>query len=581
VFAAAIAGAIALAGGTGTPAHAESCPHRAVTQVPGNPSYSYERGCILSFDGTPIVYNLFEPLHPKPGSLYAVLEGPGWSGGGATTPNEALLGAGFAYMTWDPRGFGQSGGSAMTNAPWAEGRDVSALIDQVLTGRPEIAVNRARKRGEPRQARYYNDTKQRNTYGKPVVGMIGGSYGGSIQLAAAAHDDRIKAIVPAMTWSDLNYAFWPGGVPKLAWTRFLHQFGLVQSLSSHGQAIASGGAEGGDGGLQVGGIDSGHHEGSAKADATGTADAEMLDWGAKRSVLSGYGEGARGRVPNVPTLVIQSAADTLFNLTDGWNTFRRIKDANPRLPVKMLAVCSGHVLCSPGSGYGDSASAGSAIAPGKSGMAMQHTATLAWLRRYLRGERPWRDPLPATVVYQNHKGEWFGHDTFPTRDRPGRGTVFARAPVAGTLIWQGQPAGPGGGAADKAFTDAPTDRGDPAQLTVPVLTAPQHADMPVVGIGRVEATVTVDGSATTLFLRLIDKTTGGVVDFQTLPVRVESGTHRIAVDLPGVAFDVPAGGTLELQVSASTDTYARNRGAATVTIADGTVTVPTLAPRPR
>jgi ABC-2 type transport system ATP-binding protein len=569
--------AVAFAGSSAAPASATECPAKAVTQVPGDPAYSHERGCILSFDGTPIVYNLFEPPNPKPGSLYAVLEGPGWSGGGATTPNAGLIKAGFAYLTWDPRGFGQSGGTAMTDAPEWEGRDVSALIDHVLTGRPEIAVNRGGKGGQPR---YYNDTRQHNTVGKPAVGMIGGSYGGAIQLATAAYDDRVKAIVPAMTWSDLNYALWPNGVAKLAWTRFLYQLGLTNSLSSHAQAIATGGASG-DGGLQLGGLDSGHQEGAVKADATGAADAEMLEWGAKRSVLAGYRDAMPNRAPNVPTLVIQSAADTLFNLTDGWNTFRRVKARNPRLPVKMLAVCSGHVLCSPGSGYSDDAGPRAAIAPGTSVIAMQQKVTLAWLRRYLRGERPWRDPLPATVVYQNQRGEYFGNDTFPTPDRPGRGTTYVRAPLNGTLAWQGQPTGPGGGTADKAFTDAPTERSDPGQLTVPILTAPKDADVPVVGIGRVEATVTVDGSATTLFLRLIDRTTGGVVDFQTVPVRVEPGTHRIALDLPGVAYDVPAGGTLDLQVSASTDTYARNRGTATVTLAGGTVSVPALTPRRR
>ena len=51
------------------------------------------------------------------------------------------LAAGYAELTWDPRGFGQSGGVAEVDAPSAEGRDVSALIDKVLTGRPEIAVD--------------------------------------------------------------------------------------------------------------------------------------------------------------------------------------------------------------------------------------------------------------------------------------------------------------------------------------------------------------------------------------------------------------------------------------------------------
>ena len=44
--------------------------------------------------------------------------------------------------------------------PAAEGRDVSALIDQVLTGRPEIAVDRAGHGGQPH---YGNDHRSSNS----------------------------------------------------------------------------------------------------------------------------------------------------------------------------------------------------------------------------------------------------------------------------------------------------------------------------------------------------------------------------------------------------------------------------------
>jgi hypothetical protein len=50
----------------------------------------------------------------------------------------------------------------------------------------------------------------------------------------------------------------------------------------------------------------------------------------------------------------------------------------------------------------------------------------------------------------------------------------------------------------------------------------------------------------------------------------------INLDLAGVAYDLPAGDTLELQVSTSTDSFAGNRGNSVVTISNGTVSVPTL-----
>src|SRR5947209_6372685 len=74
-------------------AAAKSCPNSSIStvHVAASPqqsaySYTYTRGCIVSFDGTSIVYNLFEPLNPASRSVYPILEGPGWGGAGATRP---------------------------------------------------------------------------------------------------------------------------------------------------------------------------------------------------------------------------------------------------------------------------------------------------------------------------------------------------------------------------------------------------------------------------------------------------------------------------------------------------------------
>src|SRR5436305_5503725 len=98
--------AICLVGASG--ADAKTCPNASTSTVTGTPGYTYTRGCTVSFDGTPIVYNLFEPRDPKGGSLYTILEGPGWGGPGSTSPDSNLIKAGYAELTWDPRGFGQS-----------------------------------------------------------------------------------------------------------------------------------------------------------------------------------------------------------------------------------------------------------------------------------------------------------------------------------------------------------------------------------------------------------------------------------------------------------------------------------------
>src|SRR5205807_4195639 len=129
-------------------------------------------------------------------------------------------------------------------------------------------------------------------------------------------------------------------------------------------------------------------------------------------------------------------------------------------------------------------------------------------------------------------------------------------------------------------------------VTVPVLRAPAKADVPIVGIGHVIANVTVAGAATELFFRLIDKNTGGVLDLQTQPLRVDNldlqglggnpnvppGPQRVSLDLVGTSYHLPRGVPLELQVSTSTNSYTPHLSSAVVTLAHGRVSVPTPAP---
>lgn len=569
-------------------ADAKSCPNSSTTTVTGKPSYTYTRGCVVSFDGTPIVYNLFEPLNPTEGSLYTIMEGPGWGGAGSTSPDSNLISAGYAELTWDPRGFGQSGGVAEVDAPSAEGRDVSALIDKVLTPRPEIATDNGGRKDQPN---YRNDTRKSNTIGQPVVGMAGGSYGGGIQLSTASFDKRVKAMAPALSWNNLNYSLWPGNVIKLGWGELLYGAGLAEGAAAHIQGDASGAPSGGDGGVQTGGYDPNIHYAEVTGTALGYPDRQTMAWFGQRSI-SVFGAGPAGHTPQIPTLMIQGTVDTLFNLTDAWNTVVEIKDHHPTAIVKMIAFCGGHVSCPTGAppqgaNYSSTASKTSPIAPGQSAGAFTESRTIAWFDHYLRGQNN-GDGMPAPVVYQDQNGNFYGLPTFPTPEDPGPAT-YKSAPVSGTLVAHGVLTGMGPAGVDTVVTDGATNSSDPGQVTVPVLTAPAHSDVPIVGTGRVTATVTVNGSATELFFRLIDQNTGGVVDLQTVPLRIDNldlqndaagagppAAQKISVELPGVAYDIPAGDTLALQVSTSTDSYVPNRGSAVVSVDNGTVKVPTL-----
>ena len=580
------------------PAVAQSCPNHTTTTVAGSPSYTYIRGCIKSFDGTPIVYNLFEPTGTLADhSIYTIFEGPGWGGAGDTSADESLIKAGYAEMTWDPRGFGQSGGVAEVDSPLAEGRDVTALINKVLRGRPEVAVDTLGENGQPR---YFNDRGHRlghhNTGGQPVVGMTGFSYGGGIEWSTAAYERRVKAMVPGGSWNDLDYSLAPGGAIKLGWDELLFGAGLGEGAASHLQGDAQGAPSGGDGGNATGGYDPMLYQSEAEGTALGFWPQATLAWFHQRS----YAEYGIDHAPDIPILAWQGTVDTLFNLTDAWNSLVETRDQHHKLPLKLIAFCGGHVSCptggSPtGQNYSDTAPKTSPFGAGENVSSYEESAMIAWFNHYLRGGEDTGAALnqlvPANdnLMYQDQTGSIYGTATFPTVEQPGPAT-YVSAPLSGTLVAHSAPTGatnaPVG--VDTAVTDGATNAGDPGQVTVPVITA-KNGDVPIVGEGHVDATVTVNGNATDLFFRLIDGNTGDVIDLQTTPLRIDNldlandGTNagapaaqQVSLDLAGVSYRLPKGDTLELQVSTSTNSFVPNRGSAVVTIADGKVSVPTL-----
>ncbi|MGP3963639.1 CocE/NonD family hydrolase [Nonomuraea sp. 3N208] len=126
---------------------------------------------------------------PGGGKAPAVLIGHGFGGSKQSVRQQATRVAqdGYAVLTWSARGFGRSTGEIALNSPDYEVKDVKQLIDW-LAKRPEVLLDAS---------------------GDPRVGIVGGSYGGAIALMTAAHDQRVDAIVPQITWSDLADALFP------------------------------------------------------------------------------------------------------------------------------------------------------------------------------------------------------------------------------------------------------------------------------------------------------------------------------------------------------------------------------------
>ncbi len=285
--------------------------------VGGTPS-DYD---LTSFDGTQIRIHWFPDPNAGNSTVPTVLMGPGWGETGDTDTASAgvqgvlsisdLWHGGFNVLTWDPRGFGKSGGDAEVDSPDYEGKDVSAIINWV-----------AQQKGV-----------ELDRPGVPRVGMVGASYGGGIQFATAENDCRVDAIAPTIAWNSLKTSLFKNQTPKAGWGK------ILASVSS-----------------------------KAKLDPEIlTADNEMTTTGIIAPSVISFFE-ARGPAQylskvRIPTLILQGTVDNLFTLDEGIANYETLRKQGTT--VAMAWFCGGHGVCL--------TNPGTAIQPGPLSLAwMQH-----------------------------------------------------------------------------------------------------------------------------------------------------------------------------------------------------------------
>ncbi|MTV24856.1 hypothetical protein FTX61_05415 [Nitriliruptoraceae bacterium ZYF776] len=568
--------AVGLLGATLAPA-ATGAPGAAATAqdvAAGAPSVSSQ--VVTSFDGTPIVTTLFLP----PGAsdeapVPLVLRTHGWGGTGETEVSGTLtrlLDEGYAVLTWDQRGFGCSGGEVRIDDPEFEGRDVSALIDWAVANAP-VATDAS---------------------GDPIVGMTGGSYAGGIQMATAAVDDRLDALAPEIAWSNLEYSLYAGEVINQGWVLLLYAAGKATAtgLGLNPQCPA---------GPQEGGLDPAIDRGVVEFVTSGRPQQPTLDFFAKSSLTS-FGQ----QTPTtVPTLVMQGSVDTLFDLTDGHGIYRHVRDQG--VPARFVVFCGGHVAC-PAS-YVDAGD-----------RAHLDDAIVAWFARHLKGEDVDTGP---EVEYRTNEGVWRPAEVFTTGDEgdhlavTGEASGLVVVPVVDVPDVEDTAAmlaEYGGGIPALPITASnPSQAVDPRAATFEVAHA---ADGPleIVGIPSVRLTASgthvplevvlapvadalgpvYDGLETVgdllvgplrlvsgivqgiggiselaglarpdahVFVKLVDREAGEVLNLQEGAVRVDltAGEVTLDVPMPGLAYTLPEGHHLDLQVATHSLMHATGR----------------------
>ncbi len=325
---------------------------------------------VTSFDGTPIVTH-FYPAAALPAGAQAptVLVGSGFAYRGQTTPDQGggirlglgdLRNDGYNVLTWDSRGFGGSGGTAMFDSAAYEGRDMRALIDFVAA-QPEALLDLP---------------------GDPRVGMSGASYGGAIQLVTAAIDQRVDAIVPDAAWNSLVNGFARDGGYKAGWLLSLCALGV-------GFGLLDGVTDGvsGPAGIQITSIDPRFVSMCAEGTLLGRLSPASTQW------LADLGPGALVSNIRAPTLLLQGTVDTLLPPGEAITNFELLRASG--VPVKMLLYCGGHGTCLTPTGD----------------MSVMRDAALNWLRRWLK-----RDTTVDTgprVQWVDDGGVWRSGPDYP------------------------------------------------------------------------------------------------------------------------------------------------------------------------
>ena len=275
-------------------------------------------GCVASVPdpGTTqrvkICYSLFRPAGAsRSHRVPMIMHSHGW--GGSRTKDPAafnrFLKAGYGVLSFDQRGFGESGGHAYVENPAVEGRDVRKLVRLIS----RLGWVKRDGRGDPR------------------MGAIGGSYGGGYQFLAAFEELRKKgkpvldALAPEITWYDLNESLAPEAVVRTAWAAALSAASVPSDALPPNVYAAL--VEGAATGFWPDGTVPGTENISAFFEKNGPR------WHV-----------SQGRKLDIPVLFGQGTTDSLFPLQQGLANWKHAITRRARRDSIFVAYNGGHVL---------------------------------------------------------------------------------------------------------------------------------------------------------------------------------------------------------------------------------------------
>lgn len=516
--------------------------------------------------GELLVPNGASATDPQPAVMSTNGFGGSWTSSTSLGPAQMAASRGYVALTYSGLGFGGSGCQIELDNPTWDGLAASELISW-LGFLPEV-----RRQGRD----------------DPVVGMVGGSYGGGVQFSTAEIDPRLDAIVPVITWNDLAYSLAPNndtvgasglarqttepGVLKWEWSTLFFADGMATPLEHPTTATPS----------------------TCPDFAPSICQAYLT------SVALGYPDRATITMLrhdsmvdfwqrlHLPVLLAQGEKDSLFDIQEAVDNYRELSAAGD--PVTLVLQSWGHSELTP--------------APGEFTFsppfdAYENVLVADFFAKWLRGDavstgapvqyfRPW-------VAYQGNAAPAYGTaSSWPvgsTQDLylstpaapGGTGTLVgtSSAARAGSASFVNPPGGIG-----TSYSESSYAQGTPPLSTVPPAdapgtyvafeSAPLQQPTDVVGTPSVTAYLSASVPAgvspetdPVLFAKLYGVApTGAVtlVDRLVSPARVPLTPATVTIDLPGIVHQYPAGERFELVLSAGDLAYLGNRAADTYTV---------------
>ena len=507
---------------------------------------------VESFDGLMVSANYFPASNVATGEVESaptVLLGPGLGTPGITNPTDpnGQLGAtnlgsltpglpvlrdgewistdggpsytastGFNVISWDPRGSFATKDPSLpgmqVDAPLFEARDVSALISWLTST------------GNPANQQAAVDA------GDPLIGMVGGSYGGGIPWTTAATDSRVDAIAPEISWNSLLSALYPNyNQFKTGFGTLLAGILLISSTDVNSQVYQ------------------------------GVLTGDLLGWISETGQAVLASAGPTPLVGNItaPALIFQGVQDILFPLSQSVANAETLVEAGTE--TKMVWFCGGHGSCNvPLNEYQED---------------LGFVDNLKWLDRYVVGIQDDTTLIPKFQWY-DQLGDYYSSELLPFETgfnndlytRSGKGGLLGLLPIIGG-------SGPGGVEGESPILTI--GNASPAWNAINLDLTPA-AGSQIVGAPTLNFTYRGLGTSRTVYAQLVDDTTKLVLGNIVTPIPVILDGQERTVDIPlsDIAYTTPQGGSLTLQITSSATNFENFTTLGIIDIGDITIELP-------